>query len=101
MNHRYEIDPRPAELGGGWQVRLLEGDEEVGGGVFPPREAIEAEGIAWWNGLQEAERAWWLEHHAQHYKDMTTAAGAYAACLRLEAYDQAQEFAEEWLGRQG
>lgn len=31
----YAIDPRPAELGGGWFLRLLENGEEVGGGVFP------------------------------------------------------------------
>lgn len=38
---RYEIDKRPAELGGGWRLRLLEDGEEVGGGVFPPDESIE------------------------------------------------------------
>lgn len=31
----YAIDPRPAKLGGGWRLRLLENGEEVGGGVFP------------------------------------------------------------------
>ena len=31
----YQIDPRPAELGGGWRLRLIEDGEEVGGGVFP------------------------------------------------------------------
>ena len=31
----FAIDPRPAELGGGWFLRLLESGEEVGGGVFP------------------------------------------------------------------
>lgn len=31
----FAIDPRPAELGGGWFLRLLENGEEVGGGVFP------------------------------------------------------------------
>lgn len=31
----YRIDPRPADLGGGWRLRLLESGEEVGGGVFP------------------------------------------------------------------
>lgn len=29
----YQIDPRPAELGGGWRLRLIEDGEEVGGGV--------------------------------------------------------------------
>lgn len=31
----YEIQPRPAELGGGWLLQLLENGEVVGGGVFP------------------------------------------------------------------
>lgn len=41
MNRRFEIEPRPAELGGGWRLRLLAtepGREETerGGGGFPP-----------------------------------------------------------------
>ena len=32
----YQIDPRPSELGGGWSLKLFEGAEEMGGGVFPP-----------------------------------------------------------------
>ena len=31
----YQIDPRPQELGGGWNLKLFEGGEEMGGGVFP------------------------------------------------------------------
>lgn len=34
--HRFEIEPRPINLGGGWRLRLLEDDTEVGGGVYPP-----------------------------------------------------------------
>ena len=34
----YQIDPRPADLGGGWRLRLIEDGEEVGGGVFPLSE---------------------------------------------------------------
>ena len=34
--YRYEIEPRPAELGGGWRLRLFAGEKEMGGGVFPP-----------------------------------------------------------------
>jgi hypothetical protein len=30
---RYEIDPRPAEIGGGWQLRLIGRDEETGEGI--------------------------------------------------------------------
>ena len=33
--HHYEVEPRPAALGGGWRLRLFEGTKEVGGGVFP------------------------------------------------------------------
>lgn len=36
MNRTYQIDPRPSELGGGWSLKLFEGSEEMGGGVFPP-----------------------------------------------------------------
>lgn len=43
MNYSYEINPRPVELGGGWRLRLLEGDVEVGGGVFPPSKFAENE----------------------------------------------------------
>lgn len=41
MTYSYEIKPRPVELGGGWQLRLLEGEQEVGGGVFPSHDASE------------------------------------------------------------
>lgn len=33
--YRYEIDKQPAELGGGWRLRLFDGVEEIDGGVFP------------------------------------------------------------------
>ena len=36
MTRTYQIDPRHAELGGGWNLKLFEGAEEMGGGVFPP-----------------------------------------------------------------
>lgn len=29
--YAYQIDPRPAERGGGWRLRLLEDGEEVSG----------------------------------------------------------------------
>lgn len=40
MPFSYEILPRPAHLGGGWRLRLLEDGVEVGGGVFPPDESV-------------------------------------------------------------
>jgi hypothetical protein len=42
----YEIDPRLADLGGGWRLRLLEDGVEVGGGVFPPVEDWEDDDLA-------------------------------------------------------
>lgn len=61
--YRYEITPRPADLGGGWRLRLLESGEEVGGGVFPLSEyataenAEEAASYAYEDALAEAS-AW-------------------------------------------
>ena len=46
MIYSYEILPRPVELGGGWRLRLLEGEVEVGGGVFPPSEFADNEADA-------------------------------------------------------
>jgi DNA polymerase III epsilon subunit-like protein len=50
---KYTIDPRPTDLGGGWRLKLLENDEEVGGGVFPvtPEASIDdAFADAWYEG---------------------------------------------------
>lgn len=61
--YRYEITPRPADLGGGWRLRLLESGEEVGGGIFPLSEyataesAEEAASYAYEDALAEAS-AW-------------------------------------------
>lgn len=91
MAYSYTVSPRPAELGGGWRLRLMEGDEEVGGGVFPVEQDAAA-GIAWWNALTDAERASWLKRTA-----LPTAADAFLAHLQDEAYADAQATAEEWL----
>lgn len=54
----YRIDPRPAELGGSWRLRLFEDGEEVGGAVFPPVESLEnaelAENGAYDDAISEA-----------------------------------------------
>jgi hypothetical protein len=57
IRYRYEIHPRPAELGGGWRLRRLEDDEEVGGGVFPPERLKDeqANREAYSDALQEGE----------------------------------------------
>lgn len=93
MGYAYEITPRAAELGGGWNLRLLEDGEEVGGGVFPV-QADEVAGITWWNGLTETERVWHLQQCAPR---VATAANAYMAYLLIEAYTDAQATAEDWL----
>lgn len=89
----YEINPRPAHLGGGWRLRLLEDDVEVGGGVFPADPDHEPEaGVAWWNALTEAERGRWLAK-AQSAKPVD----AWAAYLADEAHEDALAQAEDWL----
>jgi hypothetical protein len=61
--YRYEIEPRPSEIGGGYRLRLIEDGEEVGGGVFPLSEyatedsAEEAAKWAYEDALAEAS-AW-------------------------------------------
>jgi hypothetical protein len=39
--YRYEINPRAALFGGGWQMRLFDGKEEVCGYIFPLSENTE------------------------------------------------------------
>ena len=41
--YSYRIEPRPADLGGGWRLQLLQDGIEVGGGVFPPSDGPDAE----------------------------------------------------------
>ncbi len=63
---RITIEPRPDALGGGWNLRFLEEETEVGGGVFPLGEYLasttqekEARRLAYEDAMQEA---WsWLE----------------------------------------
>jgi hypothetical protein len=48
MRRTYTIRPRPANLGGGWNLKLYEDGQEAGGGVYPvqaadPRAGIDAE----------------------------------------------------------
>lgn len=96
MKYSYEINPRPIELGGGWRLRLIEDGEEVGGGVFLIEQAEPQQGMDWWNGLQEKERAWWLERAVERGV-VGTAAEAYTAYLLAEAQADAEATACEWL----
>lgn len=92
MKDSYEITPRPVELGGGWQLRLLEDGEEVGGGVFPVKQADSHQGMTWWNAMTEDERSYWLEMTGS-----ARPADAYDAFLLADAHSEAQSEAYVWL----
>jgi hypothetical protein len=92
MSYSYEIKPRPAELGGGWKLTLLQDGQEVGGGVFPVLENDPQAGMDWWNGCSEQERAHWLMMAAS-----ARPADAYHAFILAEAYADAESTAYEWL----
>jgi hypothetical protein len=67
MKFSYEITPRPDNLGGGWRLRLLEGDTEVGGGVFPPEKGFKTHQEALQAAFDEAEDTAykWLDSQPQ------------------------------------
>lgn len=64
--HTFKITPRPDHLGGGWNLKLYEGDEEQGGGVFPPVEGIEDRDAALLAAYDEAhaEGLDWVNSHS-------------------------------------
>lgn len=68
---RFEIEPRPGHLGGGYRLRLIDDDgEEAGGGVFPPADdSKEADLDAYAEAHDEGSA--WLAH-----KYPTTPTGA-------------------------
>jgi hypothetical protein len=96
MEYSYTITPRPIDLGGGWRLRLLQGDEDVGGGVFPMEEPDPHQGMTWWNALPEVDRAHWLKA-----ADSARPADAYHAFLLAEAYTDAENEAYAWLDSRG
>lgn len=60
MARTFRVDPRPAELGGGWRLYLFEDGEDAGGGVFPATgyEVVEDQSAAAYaDALAEGE-AW-------------------------------------------
>jgi hypothetical protein len=67
MKFSYEITPRPVELGGGWRLRLLESDTEVGGGVFPPEKGLKTHQEALQAAFDDAEETayQWLDSRPQ------------------------------------
>ena len=92
MRYSYEINPRPLDLGGGWRLRLLEDEQEVGGGVFPLLQEDALQGIAWWNEMGEPERGHWLA-----VAKSAVPADARTAYLLAEAHADAESVAYEWL----
>ena len=91
MIYSYEIATRPVELGGGWQLRLLEDGVEVGGGVFPvvmdPHR-----GMTWWNAMTEEKRSHWIKA-----ANSARPADAYQTFLAANAYLDANNEAYAWL----
>lgn len=93
MKYRYEVTPRAADLGGGWNLKMFENDVEVGGGVFPLEGADNPDyGVDWWNAMTEDVRAHWLS-----VAGTAVPADAWLACLANEAERAAVEAGEEWL----
>jgi len=92
-SRNYEIVPRPSALGGGWQLILLENDEEAGGGVFPVCEEPPQVGINWWNSLPVEKRSYWMVKAAS-----AIPADARHAYLLTMAYGDAMNTGEDWLG---
>lgn len=58
MNRRYDIEPRSAKLGGGWSLKLFDGSDEMGGGVFPRVETPDQPHYdqAYQDALEEGEQ---------------------------------------------
>jgi len=92
MSYSYEIKLRPAELGGGWKLTLLQDGQEAGGGVFPIAQDDPQAGMSWWNECSEQERGHWLMMAAS-----ARPADAYHAYLLAEAYADAESTAYRWL----
>ncbi|MGJ9420380.1 hypothetical protein ACHAC9_21890 [Massilia sp. CMS3.1] len=93
MSRTYKIRPRPANLGTGWNLKLIENGQEAGGGIFPVVEEDAAVGMAWWNELTEERRAHWLMMAAS-----AMPAAARHAYLLAQAYNDALDQAEAWIG---
>ncbi|MFM0515394.1 hypothetical protein [Paraburkholderia sp. RL17-373-BIF-A] len=95
--YSYEIKPRPASLGGGWRLLLLEDGTEVGGGVFPvDAEADPQAGLDWWSRITGSERGHWLAKAGSAWPR-----DAWDAYLQQCAHDDALHEAMSWLESRG
>lgn len=95
MQYSYEITPRPTELGGGWRLRLLEGNEEVGGGVFPPVEGVEDAKEALQAAFDDAES------EAYAWLDSKDASGIDSQAFEQHRRQAAADFALANVGLSG
>lgn len=93
MSRSYEIRSRPANLGGGWSLKLIENGQEVGGSVFPVEQEDAVAGIGWWNELTEERRAHWLMMAAS-----AIPFAARRAYLLAQAHNDALDEAGVWVG---
>lgn len=93
QNRGFEIVPRPAALGGGWKLTLLEDGQEAGGGVFPVPEESPLVGITWWNAMTHEQRSHW-----QMMAVSAIPADARRAYLLAEAYADARQEGKNWIG---
>jgi hypothetical protein len=90
--YSYEIKARARELGGGWQLQLLEDGQEVGGGVFPVPPPDPQEVITWWNRITPKERGRWVLVAGSAVPD-----DAWQAWRDAEAYTDAEAEANDWI----
>lgn len=79
MSRTYEIRPRPATLGTGWELKLIENGQEAGGSIFLV--------------VEEERRAHWLMMAAS-----AIPADARHAYLLAQAYNDAFDEGEAWIG---
>lgn len=92
MGHTFRITPRPDAIGGGWDLKLLEDDEEAGGGVFPIDLSDPQKGIDWWNSVSETERTLWLAEAKS-----ARPADAWRAWMTAEAHNDAHSEGLDWV----
>lgn len=87
----YSIVRRADEIGGGWQLRLLEDGKEVGGGVFSVTRD-DAGAAAWWAKESDLAKQFW-----ERRTKGGTPEDAYFEHLHDEAWHDATGAAGEWL----
>jgi hypothetical protein len=92
MRRTYKIQLRPADIGGGWNLKPYEDGQEAGGGAYPVQEEDLHAGMEWWNGLPDTQQWHWLMMAAS-----SMPAAARRAYLLAEAYNDAMGEGESWL----